>query len=92
MSAAKIEFLDSGRSPTCEPDPKYPNGMDVHEDRSAKGKTCKFDLPYPAPRCGAFVVECGACKKRVAITAAGRQDDPRSLTVVCWPREKEAAQ
>lgn len=24
-----VEWIDSGREPQCEPDPKYPNGIDI---------------------------------------------------------------
>lgn len=32
MTTAKIEFLDSGREPRCEPDPDFPHGMTVIEN------------------------------------------------------------
>ena len=59
----------------------YPEG--VHITDADAGKGCRFILPYPAPRCGALVVECETCGKRVALTVAGRPDDPRSLRMTC---------
>ncbi len=81
----KITFLDSGREPQCEPNPDYPLGMDVDMSEGAE-VTCSTALPYPAPRCGAMVVECETCGIRVACTVAGRPDDPRSVKIACRAR------
>lgn len=82
MSNFKIQWFDRHREPQCAPDPNYPNGKDVDCSHSAS-PVCKTDLPYPAKRCGVFVVECQTCKQNIAITTAGRPDDPRSLTLSC---------
>lgn len=82
MSWHIIEWLDSGREPQVAPNPAYPDGIDV--DMSGKAIiTCYVPLPYPAKRCGSYVVECRTCGIRVACTTAGRPDDPRSLKLAC---------
>jgi len=82
-----VKFLDSGRSPQCPPNPAYPNGIDVDartaEERGKLHPHCCYGVPYPAPRCGAYVVECEQCEARMAVTVAGRSDDPRSVTMSC---------
>lgn len=63
----------------------YPNGVDVQE--AAPGvPSCRVDLPYPAPERLVWSVRCRRCGFTLAITAAGRADDPRTVTVPC--REK----
>lgn len=80
MSGIKIEWIDGGREPKCRPDPAYPEGKDLD---SGERPSCKADLPYPAKRCGVFVIECEACGTRIAITTAGRPDDPKSVYIPC---------
>lgn len=77
-----VNWLDAGREPQVAPDPRYPNGMDVD---LTKGQTpnCRVDLECPAPRCGTYLVACNVCGIRVAITTAGRRDDPRSARIPC---------
>lgn len=78
----KIEWIDRGREPRCAPDPDFPDGKNIRLiDQSAKH--CTIELPYPAKRCGLYVVECSICKFRIGITTAGRPDDPRSVEVAC---------
>lgn len=79
--AFKIEWIDRGREPQCEPDPDYPDGKDV--PAALPGPACKTELPYPAKRCGVYIVECSICGVRAGITTAGRPDDPRSVTINC---------
>lgn len=40
-------------------------------------------LPYPARRCGQYVVKCDVCDQIIVVTTAGRPDDPRSLKMAC---------
>lgn len=80
----KIEWIDSRRDPKHPPDPAYPSGKDIK--LAAHGKHCKTDLPYPAKRCGVFVIECETCGVRVMVTTAGRPDDPRSIEILCKAR------
>lgn len=83
----QINWHDSGREPCVAPNPAYPEGVDV--DISAGALThCRAALPYPARRCGAYIIRCLQCGFRGAVTTAGRPDDPRSVTVRC--KEEEA--
>lgn len=81
----EIEWLDKGREPQCAPDPNFPNGKDVDLRRSADEPGCTVTLPYPAKRCGLYIVTCGKCRIRVDITTAGRPDDLRNVTIPCKP-------
>lgn len=77
-----IRWHDSGRAPQCAPNPRYPQG--VHVDMSAGAvPSCETPLPYPARRCGYYVVACRLCSFRGAITTAGRPDDPCAVRVAC---------
>ena len=78
-----VHWIDGRREPTCPPDPRYPNGVDLDISKGA-AKTCTVRLPYPALRCGQYFIRCLACKGQTAlITTAGRSDDPRSVKVPC---------
>lgn len=76
-----VKFLDSGREPQEQPNPKYPSGVDIKA--ATPGPHCRCSLPYPAPRCGSYVITCTRCGSRAACTTAGRPDDPRSIEVPC---------
>lgn len=90
MDDKKIEFVPSGRGKArCAPDPAYPNGKKI-ECPYAEGKSCLVKLPYPAPECGYWLVSCRDCGCQVAVTAAGRPDDPVSFYMPCQ-EEKNAA-
>ncbi len=82
MSKFIVEWNDHGREPKCAPNPEYPSGIDVPA-LDPDAKACKVSLPYPARRCGYYVVECKKCGIRVGCTTAGRADDPRSITINC---------
>jgi hypothetical protein len=78
----KINWVDGRRKPQNPPNPNYPNGIDV--DLTARSlKTCTVALPYPAPQCGYYMIECPECGLRTAVTTAGRADDPRSVKMAC---------
>ena len=63
-------------------DPRYPDGVDVQS--AAPGlPSCKADLPYPAPERLVWSIRCKRCGYRAGVTAAGRPDDPRSVTLPC---------
>jgi hypothetical protein len=81
-----IKWIDSGREPQCPPDPRYPNGMDVDMSKGQR-RVCVVKLPYPAKRCGYYVIRCASCWLAINVTTAGRADDPKSVTMPC----KEAA-
>lgn len=85
-----VTFLDSGREPTCKPNPKYPDGMDVDLRQHALQKYCCRSVPYPAPRCGTYSIKCTVCGIVVAVTVAGRADDPRTVTLPCKAGELNA--
>jgi hypothetical protein len=97
--AFKIVWFDHHREPQCPPDPAFPNGKhmqiltpvnatpSVRVDSptgvvSASG-WCGTELPYPAARCGVYLVECQTCGFRCAVTTAGRRDDPCSISFPC---------
>jgi hypothetical protein len=77
-----VRWVDHGRKAQCPPDPRYPDGVDVKipSDGSA---ICGTALPYPAPQCGVWMIECDVCGQTAAVTAAGRPDDPRSVSLPC---------
>lgn len=82
----KVEWHDGGREPQCPPDPAFPNGKDldgITEHLQPGWPTCKVELPYPAKRCGAYMVECTVCGTMIAVTTAGRPDDPKSVVMPC---------
>lgn len=81
-SSFTITWVDIGREPQVAPNPAFPNGIDVMVGTVLQNR-CKSDLPYPAPRCGLHHVVCGICGISAAITAAGRPDDPRSVSLPC---------
>ena len=78
----KVTWVDRGREPQVAPNPDYPDGMAVDVSGGAK-RACLVDLPYPARRCGYYIVKCDDCGCTVAITTAGRPDDPRSVVLPC---------
>lgn len=81
-SHCTVEWQDLGREPQCAPDPAYPTGKDLRlADQSIPH--CDVALPYPAKRCGLYIVECKRCGYRMGITTAGRPDDPRSVQIAC---------
>lgn len=88
----EIRWIDNGREPQCAPDPNFPEGKDIDmSDALQPGwPTCRTELPYPAKRCGLYVVTCRHCDLSVAITTAGRPDDPRSARVGCLQKAKGA--
>ncbi len=78
-----VKFIPSGRGKAqCPPNPEYPRGIDLDVSQGSD-KTCKVRLDYPAPECGLWVLNCKRCGRNIAITAAGRPDDPRSVTIPC---------
>jgi hypothetical protein len=78
----KVDWIDGKREPQHPPHPSYPNGIDLDCSFGAK-RTCTQALPYPAKRCGYFEVECEVCGAKIAISTAGRVDDPRSIKIAC---------
>lgn len=77
------EWIDREREPQCPANPQFPNGIDLDMSEGA-AKTCSIEVPYPAPRCGIYIIECDKCGQRNAVTTAGRPDDPRKITFGCF--------
>jgi len=80
--AHKVKWRDAGQSPTCAPNPAYPNGVDL-DASGGSARTCTVTLPYPAKRIGSYVIDCPVCGLRAGCTTAGRPDDPRSIKIAC---------
>jgi hypothetical protein len=78
----KVQWLDKGIEAQCLPNPRYPDGIDIDVSNGAL-RTCSRVLPYPAPRCGVWLITCDQCRRSTVVTAAGRIDDPRSIMVAC---------
>ncbi len=77
------EWIDKEREPVCPPQPQFPNGTDVDLSAGA-AKTCSIEVPYPAKRCGLYIITCETCGQTNALTTAGRIDDPRKITFACF--------
>jgi hypothetical protein len=77
-----ITWRDSGREPQCPANPDYPDGKDLDGSGGAS-LSCTVALPYPAKRCGAYLLRCLVCGITAGVTTAGRRDDPRSITLAC---------
>jgi hypothetical protein len=82
MSNWTVVWIDAGREPQYPPDPAYPQGIDLDLSNGAF-VTCTQKLPYPARRCGQYLITCKTCGLRTMVTTAGRPDDPRSLKLRC---------
>ena len=83
MQKFRIKWHDAHREPQVKPNPNYPEGKDVDLTIGLHGPSCDTALPYPARRCGYYEVTCVECNIKVAITTAGRPDDPRSARIPC---------
>jgi hypothetical protein len=79
-SKFRVKFASMNRKAQCEPNPNYPNGIDID---TGERPACKVDLPYPAECVGTWLVVCEECESAAAVTAAGRPDDPKSLALPC---------
>jgi len=82
MSKHKISWIDQGREPKEAPNPDFPLGIDIPTPTPER-ESCFVELPYPAKRCGLYIVQCSECGFSAAITTAGRPDDPRSVRLPC---------
>lgn len=84
----KVEFLSHNRKAVCAPNPDYPEGMDV-DLTEPQATACQTAIPYPAECCGVWLLQCTACGTSVAVTAAGRPDDVRSVKIPCRTIRRE---
>lgn len=89
MSKHNVKWIDHGREPQAPTNPQYPDGVAI--DMSQGKECCTVELPYPAKRCGYYAVRCTECWTSVAITTAGRPDDPSSVKMKCRPPWERAA-
>lgn len=80
-----VRWVDSGREPLCGPNPSFLEGRDLDVSQGAE-RACVLELPYPARRCGVYVIECKTCGLAVGFTTAGRPDDPRRVKFACKPK------
>jgi hypothetical protein len=81
-SRLSIHWVDGERESQCAPNPAYPNGIDLDVTNGAS-QACTVVLPYPAKRCGEYVIECEHCAMQVFVPTTGRPDDPRSVKLAC---------
>ena len=79
--ALRVVFLDRGALPQRLTDAAYPNGVDVDVSQG-RLPACTVNLPK-VRTIGSFVVTCRRCGQNAVVTAAGRADDPKSLTMAC---------
>jgi hypothetical protein len=77
-----IDWVDQHRESDHPADPAYPSGSAIDVAIDAM-KACRLELPYPAARCGIWVVTCRECGFSVALATAGRADDPKSVRMPC---------
>ena len=91
MEQFLIDFVPSGRGKAqCDPDPHFPNGKEIKiPSQLNQAPHCKAALPYPAPECGCYLVTCKKCGFSLAVTAAGRPDDPTSIEMFCKTKTDE---
>ena len=80
-----VVFQPSGRGAArCPSNPAYPDGVTIDPVGTDKEGWCLVTLPYPAPECGVWVIDCLTCKTSVLVTAAGRRDDPVKVRIPCF--------
>lgn len=85
----KVIWHDSGREPRNPPNLHYPDGIDL--DMSGGSDVyCRTLLPYPAKRCGHYLIKCTRCGLVTLVTTAGRRDDPRSVKIRCKGERDES--
>lgn len=78
----RVEWIDKGREPKCQPDPAYPDGKPI-DLTAGQEPSCQVELEHPAPRCGVYVIACDQCGRRIGVTTAGRPDDPSTVKIPC---------
>jgi hypothetical protein len=88
MSNLDIEWFDTGKEPQCAPNPQFPDGMDIDLRMHKDEPSCEIELPYPAKRCGMFLINCNSCRRNAVITTAGRPDDPRRVILPCKKKKQ----
>lgn len=86
MSKFKISWNDAGQEPVCKPDSRFPNGRVIVMAPPGES-SCAVNVPYPAQRCGSYLIVCERCGMSVGVTTAGRPDDPRRIIIPCKPQK-----
>jgi hypothetical protein len=79
-----VDWVDQHREASYPADSAYPNGSAIDVALDAP-HACRVELPYPAARCGLWVVTCRVCGFAIALSTSGRADDPRSARLPCRP-------
>jgi hypothetical protein len=83
MSAFTKQWVWRSRLPAqSQPNPEFPYGLAM-DLRTGPGLACKVALTYPAPGVGTWLLTCVNCGMTLAVTAAGRADDPTEVTITC---------
>jgi hypothetical protein len=81
----KTSWLWRSREPAkSPPNPAYPHGLAIDVSRGLR--SCEARLDYPAPGVGTWIVTCETCGSNLAVTAAGRPDDPTTVRIPCHKR------
>jgi hypothetical protein len=77
-----VDWIDLHRSSDAPADPAWPCGsaIDVALDALT---ACRLELPWPAERCGLWIVTCRRCGFHIRLETAGRADDPCSVKIPC---------
>jgi len=78
-----VNWVDAGREPQNNFDRKFPWGKPIDGRRSGELAGCQVLLPWPAERCGLWLLTCRRCGMKLAVTAAGRVDDATSVILPC---------
>jgi hypothetical protein len=81
-SGILVDWVDQHRPPKHPPDPAWPNGAAIDVALNAL-RACRLELPYPAARCGLWVITCKQCGYAMSLATTGQADDPRSVRVPC---------
>lgn len=89
MEDKVITWHSHNKRAQCEPNPDYPEGMDIDITNKENEANCFVELPYPAEECGVWLVRCKTCGAVNGATAAGRPDDPKSFKFPCTPRKEK---
>lgn len=88
MKDKEITWHDANREPQVPFNREDAWGLDI-DGTGGRLPSCTVNLPWPAQRCGSYVVKCLTCGFTIGLTTAGRIDDPRSVKIPC--REKSTA-
>jgi hypothetical protein len=77
-----VDWVDLHRSSDAPADPAFPAGSPIDVALDAL-RACRIELPWPAERCGIWLVTCQKCGLYIRLKTTGKADDPNSLRVAC---------